>query len=322
VFAATQARFFWEISWQVEVEATGEIYRGDFATKMHFKFDATSMSFSLVASENLIDFQAPCNRCTQIAMRRWAQMQTIGDVAFWPLVVTGAPYYISDYEGRLVYAMGKVCEGSLTYECYQRVSNGIYTLRLGGGLFGRITGFPKPNASWHGCGESGTDRDQLVFRIDNGVCTPLQKHRYTWRCDRPPLLGSSYSGTHAPTASGTMAPTQNIYGETYVKGQMYAQTNQRHSVNMEDLESLSTFSEVNDLTSPFPTSNTIDLESKIKELHALESKRKQDEELVSMKERNVNGMKKPVGIETKSSGWQKEKQSKKFDLPHPILHFR
>lgn len=28
VFAALQARFFWELSWQVTVEATGETYRG------------------------------------------------------------------------------------------------------------------------------------------------------------------------------------------------------------------------------------------------------------------------------------------------------
>ena len=29
VFVATAARFFWELSWQVTVEATGETYRGE-----------------------------------------------------------------------------------------------------------------------------------------------------------------------------------------------------------------------------------------------------------------------------------------------------
>lgn len=35
-------------------------------------------------------------------------------------------------------------------------------VHVGGGLFGRITGYPMRNASWHGCGESGGERDQLV----------------------------------------------------------------------------------------------------------------------------------------------------------------
>ena len=29
VFAATAARFFWELSWQVVIEATNETYRGE-----------------------------------------------------------------------------------------------------------------------------------------------------------------------------------------------------------------------------------------------------------------------------------------------------
>jgi hypothetical protein len=32
VFAALQARFFWEVSWAVTVEATGETYRGECLT--------------------------------------------------------------------------------------------------------------------------------------------------------------------------------------------------------------------------------------------------------------------------------------------------
>jgi len=77
-------------------------------------------------------------------------------------VVTGAPYYISDGEGREVASSGKVCEGVTTYECYQRVPNGVYILRLGGGLLGRLTGFPQNGAGWVGCGANGTVRIKKI----------------------------------------------------------------------------------------------------------------------------------------------------------------
>jgi len=41
-------------------------------------------------------------------------------------------------------------------------------VRLGGGLFGRLTGFPYSGATWSGCGSSGDYLDQLVFLIANG----------------------------------------------------------------------------------------------------------------------------------------------------------
>ena len=44
----------------------------------------------------------------------------------------------------------------------------LIKIRLGGGLFGRLTGFPHSGASWSGCGSSGDYLDQLVFLIANG----------------------------------------------------------------------------------------------------------------------------------------------------------
>jgi len=41
-------------------------------------------------------------------------------------------------------------------------------VRHGGGLFGRLTGFPYSGATWSGCGSSGDYLDQLVFLIANG----------------------------------------------------------------------------------------------------------------------------------------------------------
>lgn len=68
----------------------------------------------------------------------------------------GAPYYISDSQARLVYSSGKVCSGVSTFECYQSLNDGVYILRLGGGLFGDLTGFPYHGANWFGCGANGT----------------------------------------------------------------------------------------------------------------------------------------------------------------------
>lgn len=223
VFAATQARFYWEISWQVYLESTKTWYKGDFATKMLFNFDKTTLSFSLVETENLVTLQDACYRCVSFAHKNWKQLQT-GISAFWPLTVYGSPYYISDYQGRVLYASGKVCNGVSTYECYQTLTDGFYTLRLGLGLFGELIGFPYPDATWEGCGESGGARDQFVFQILNGQCYPIQKFTYTWRCAHPPSVDTSNSTTitTTPSKSGTVAPTQSVYGNPYVKGEMYA----------------------------------------------------------------------------------------------------
>ena len=187
-----------------------------------FNFNATTSSFSLVYSENLLDIDAPCYTCTRIARQSWAQLQIVGNSAFWPLVVSGAPYFISDYQGRFLGSSGKVCNGTLTSQCYQTLIDGIYILRLGAGPFGDQLGFPRNDSSWEGCGESGGHLDQFIFVIKDGLCTPVQKFRYTSRCARPPPIDSAaYSRTLAPTFGGTVAPSESVYGEPYIPGQMY-----------------------------------------------------------------------------------------------------
>jgi hypothetical protein len=223
VFAATQARFFWEISWQVTLESTGEVFRGDFSTKLMFRWDPVHSQFSIVSSENLIDFNSPCYSCTTISRSSWTQLQIRGNSAFWPLVVTGAPYYISDYQGRELAASGKVCVGAETTQCYQTLTDGIYILRLGGGLFGKQLGFPMKNATWNGCQRSGGVLDQFIFVIAGGQCNPVQIHHWATRCDRPaPINAAGYSSTLSPTFGGTVAPSKAVYGEPYVPGQMYS----------------------------------------------------------------------------------------------------
>ncbi len=229
VFAATQARFFWEISWQVQIEKTGEWYKGDFATKMMFNFNATTMDFALVSIENEIDMSAPCYRCTTIASQSWQQLQATTNAAFWPLQVTGAPYYISDSQGRLVWASGKMCAGVAFYECYQTLPDGEYILRLGGGLYGRETRLPEDGAFWSGCGKTGGHREQMLFGVIRGACHALQIFNYTTRCAQPePVSTDIVSGfyqdqyTRAPSFGGTIMPTQHVFGNPYQKGKMYA----------------------------------------------------------------------------------------------------
>jgi hypothetical protein len=89
VFSPAVARYFWEISWQVMVEATGEWYKGDFASKMIFYFDTNTTQFSFFKGENMIDMTAPCYPCTTIDTGNWAYLQTSGAASFIKLIVTG-----------------------------------------------------------------------------------------------------------------------------------------------------------------------------------------------------------------------------------------
>jgi len=240
IFAAMEARFFWESSWQVQVEETGLWYRGDYATKMRFNFNATSVSFSFFDAENLIELDRPCFRCTTLSRQSWLDLQTNAGTSFWPLTVWNAPFYISDLEGRNLISLGNTCEGVNKYQCYQRIADGYYVMRLGGGLFGRLTGLPYANARWEGCGMSGTDRDQLVFRMVDGNCVALQKTTYTTRCTDPvPLDIYAIEGGSAPTAGGTAAPTVNTFGPEYVQYQMYSVEESEKRKKMGDSKSSS-----------------------------------------------------------------------------------
>lgn len=185
-YAAQKARLFWEISWKVQVESTGVTYMGDADSKMMFNFNSTTLEFSFVESLNeKVFFQSaanttdvePCFRCAAITTASWAEQQNTLDMSFWPFVAYGAPYYISDIRGRLLFFSGRVCDGIMRYECYQTLPSGQYMMRMGGGLFGKILGFPREGASWEGCGSNGTWRDQFMFEIVNQTCFPLENVR-------------------------------------------------------------------------------------------------------------------------------------------------
>ena len=114
VFAPTQARYFWEISYQVTIESTGQIYKGDFATKMRFAWDSVALKFSFYDIENPIDLDVylneECYRCMRFTQLDWKHLSVPGAMSFFPLTVRNAPYYVSDNEGRLVAASGKVSD--------------------------------------------------------------------------------------------------------------------------------------------------------------------------------------------------------------------
>ncbi len=215
VYAPTRARYFWEINYQVTVEATGEIFKGDYSTKMIFDWSPEDMEFTFHAIENKFNMtnylEGECYRCTRINQVTW--METISaKMSFFPLTVRNAHYYISDNEGYLVSQSGKVCEGAMVYECYIIVKDGTYHLRLGGGMFGEMSDtilgvFPQPQAIWSGCGAEGTYLDQLTFEVKNGVCTPLFITTYP----NNTMVDRCRSNTQAPTFAPTPSPTvQNI----------------------------------------------------------------------------------------------------------------
>ncbi len=142
VFAATKAKFFWEINWKIYIESSDTWLRGDYATKIKLNFNSTSMSFSFVDSENPItdamndNNDDSCYRCMTVSTQSWSQLQDTGGTSFWPLVVSGAPYYVSDFSALNLFAMGRVCHGIIKFECYQSLIEGVYILRLGGGIMG------------------------------------------------------------------------------------------------------------------------------------------------------------------------------------------
>ena len=81
IYAATFARFFWEMSFKVQVESTGEWYKGDFSSQMRFVFKNSSSTgeyqFDFLDGENLIDpvvdsAGSKCMRCSRISRETWA----------------------------------------------------------------------------------------------------------------------------------------------------------------------------------------------------------------------------------------------------------
>lgn len=112
VYAPTNARFFWEMSYMVTLEDTGETFKGDYATKIRFKWNPDSLTFSFYDIENPIDIEKylgeQCYRCMRFTQLEWKQLERPGGISFFPLTVKNAPYYISDNEGRLVAHSGRV----------------------------------------------------------------------------------------------------------------------------------------------------------------------------------------------------------------------
>ena len=149
VYSPTQARFFWEISFRVQVESTGQWYKGDFSTKMRFSFQNSTtgsgqFEFSFLDAENLIDpnvdrLGPECMRCSRVSRETWADVQ-VTRPSFFPFTFWNTYYYISDYTARDLYASGQACAGVYKWSCYQLLPDGLYTLRLGRGPLGQDIG--------------------------------------------------------------------------------------------------------------------------------------------------------------------------------------
>lgn len=235
VFAPTQVNFFWEISYRVMIEATGEFFLGDFSTTMHFKYSSATNTFKYVYGENLIfndlktvettidgvttttEVERLCHKCITIARANWEGLQIKNKFGFWPLTVYGSPYYISDFEGKNLYSQGKICYGDFSSnQCYQTLIDGLYRLRLGHGDIGNRLKYQVPlaDSTWEGCGRKGTINEEFFFRILNGKCSPILIHPYSNKCEIPPEIDYEYfmnggrpNFYNSPTFAPTFSPT-------------------------------------------------------------------------------------------------------------------
>ena len=63
---------------QIYVESTRTWYYGDFATRLSFSFDPTSVTFSYIGSENPLNLKH-CKQCVVVAVQTWEE-QLVRDI--------------------------------------------------------------------------------------------------------------------------------------------------------------------------------------------------------------------------------------------------
>jgi len=190
VYEPTAVPFFWEFSWNVLIESSGEIYYGDYSTRLLVSYNKTSKIFSYVYSENLVSINSTnCFLCETVSFQSWNQLQTIGYSSFFPIDVTGSGYYISTYVGDTLVSIGRVCpfiqSPNKLNQCYQTMYDGLYILRLGEQL-GIYNYTPALDSIWTGCNSTGGLKDQLVFRITNGECQTINIFNRSSSCHSLP----------------------------------------------------------------------------------------------------------------------------------------
>jgi hypothetical protein len=190
----TKRRFTWEVSWQVKIESTGQVYHGDFATKMAFRYEDNA--FSYVSGENL-KTEDECMECRSVSTEVWSQQQRTS-LSFLQVQTLGGSFFISDVEGSLIHAQGLQCNETAAADtllrCFISIPNGLYVIRMGKGTYNVDTSLLNTEAYFSLCGVSGKAYEQLTFVVEDSECTPIELYNASNICRYPGDLNTFVYG--------------------------------------------------------------------------------------------------------------------------------
>jgi hypothetical protein len=200
---AVKAKFFWELQWGVYDESSGKWYRGQWDTKMDFKWDPSTLSFSPLKMAKVLPTNTTCQPCKTRptekptpALRRlkggddstkqptvspaptlavsssfnWRYLNLAADAGkpWFNDRYRGTNYYVSDARGHRLVASGTLCTEELTKQCWLDLPKGDYILRVTGALNTNKAG----NLFSYCKGVTPKESDhQMTFRIADDDCS-------------------------------------------------------------------------------------------------------------------------------------------------------
>jgi hypothetical protein len=168
---AGKAKFFWELQWGVFDESSGKWFRGQWDTKMDFKWDPSTLSFTPLKMDKVLPTNTTCEPCKTRptekptpALRRlkggddssgthhptstpaptlavsnsfnWRYLNLVASAGkpWFDSRYQGTNYYVSDAHGHKLIAQGSLCTNELTKQCWLDLPDGDYILRVTGAL--------------------------------------------------------------------------------------------------------------------------------------------------------------------------------------------
>jgi hypothetical protein len=202
---AGKAKFFWELQWGVYDESSGKWFRGQWDTKMDFKWDPSTLSFSPLKMDKVLPTNTTCEPCKTRptekptpALRRlkggddssgtshptstpaptlavstsfnWRYLNLVASAGkpWFDSRYQGTNYYVSDAHGHKLVAQGSLCTNELTKQCWLDLPDGDYILRVTGALNKHKTG--NLFSYCKGVTPKASDH-QMTFRIADADCS-------------------------------------------------------------------------------------------------------------------------------------------------------
>jgi len=123
---------------------------------------------SLQQTPTAVPTQWPTLNSSEMGDWHWLHLQDSLANGWFEADGTGTSYYISDPEGKELVSSGTLCGDMFSYQCWQPLWDGTYVLRIGGALDEEAD-----NHIWSFCGKTGGAQQQLLFKVHQGVCTPI-----------------------------------------------------------------------------------------------------------------------------------------------------